>query len=207
MRITPSALLKWTDLAATLVFAVEGASAAVVAGLDVFGLLVIAFVTALVGGIIRDVLLGDTPPASLRSVDYAGFAFLGGAGVFLAYQFVSSIPSWLLTTLDAAGLGLFAVTGAAKALDHGMNELVAVLLGTITAVGGGVVRDMMLNRVPVVLHEHVYAVAALSGALVMVAGTRISRSRPIAMAAGAAACFLLRIVSAWQEWNLPRVHG
>jgi uncharacterized membrane protein YeiH len=204
--ITPAKLLTAVDLAATAVFALEGAAAGVIAGLDVFGMLVIAFCTALVGGIARDLLLGDTPPAALRSIVYPVVAFAGGAVVFISYQVVNSIPSWLLTGLDAAGLSLFAVLGARKALDHRLNGLAAALLGTVAAVGGGVVRDVLLNRVPIVLTAHVYAVAALAGAAVVVIGQKLGWARTAGLAAGAAACFALRIVSVTQHWNLPRVH-
>ncbi len=207
MQITPTHLLVAVDLAATFVFALEGASAGVVAGLDVFGVLVIAFVTALVGGIVRDLLLGQAPPAALRTIRYPLTALAGGLAVVLVYQLINSITPWVLTGLDAAGLSLFAVAGAAKALDYRSNVVTAILLGAITAVGGGVVRDMMLNEVPIVLRAHIYAVAALAGAAVVVGVDRFRCPRALSMSLGAGVCFLLRILSVWQHWNLPRVNG
>lgn len=206
MEISPDRLLLVADLAATLLFAIEGAAAAVPAGLDAFGLLVMAFTSALVGGIVRDVLLGEAPPQALRSATYPLVAFAGGALVFLVYQGVSHISSSVLNPLDAAGLGLFAVVGTTKALDRRLNALAAVLLGTITAVGGGATRDVLLGHVPVVLKAHIYAVAAVAGATVVVLAIRRGVPRPAAMAIGAAACFFLRMVSVWENWNLPRVH-
>jgi uncharacterized membrane protein YeiH len=191
------------DLAATFVFAVEGGLAGVDARLDLFGVLVIALITATGGGMIRDVLMGDTPPRSLRSARYVLFGVGGGAAAFLIHQTLTSVPEHLLTSLDAVGLSLFAVSGAALALAAGMHPLTAVLLGTITAVGGGTIRDILLNRVPVILEANIYAVAALIGAAVMVWLVRSGRPRSQAMALGAACCFVVRIVSVWQDWNLP----
>jgi uncharacterized membrane protein YeiH len=204
--MTPGQLLLVADLAATLLFAVEGAAAAVPAAVDVFGLLVVGFTSALVGGIVRDVLLGERPPRALRSVLYLTVAFAGGALVFLLYKLISSISSSVLDPLDATGLGLFAVTGTTKALDYKLNGLAAVLLGTITAVGGGVTRDVLLRQVPVVLRANIYAVAAIAGAAVVVLATKRSMPRAPAMAIGAVVCFFLRMVSIWEHWNLPRVH-
>ena len=205
MRITAARLLTLTDQAATFLFAVEGALAAVVAGLDLFGILVIAFVTALVGGIIRDVLIGYTPPASLRGASYPAVAFAGAVLVFLLYRSIREVPAGLLLWSDAAGLALFAVVGATKALDFKLTPLVAVLLGTVSAVGGGVTRDVLLNLVPAVLREDIYAVAAAAGGTVTVLCLRLGVPRALAMAAGFVVCFSLRLVSVWQGWSLPHV--
>ena len=168
MKVSADRLLGAFDLAATLIFAVEGARAAVLADLDVFGVLVIAFASSLGGGITRDVLIGDVPPASLRSVRYPATAFGAGMLVIAAYHFSDvALTGWGLTAVDAAGLGLFAVTGAAKALDHGMNWLLAVLLvGPSPPWPGGTIRDVLLNEVPAVLRADIYAVAAIFGAAV-----------------------------------------
>lgn len=205
-RLTADRLFRWVDLSATALFAVEGARLGVAAGLDVFGVLVVAFASALGGGIVRDVLIGDVPPASLRSVAYPVAALAAGVAVLLAYGVAGSVPTGTaMTTLDAAGLGLFAVTGAVKALDHGMNALLAVLLGTMTGVGGGTIRDVLLGIVPGVLREDVYAVAAALGAATVVVALRRGTGRPAAMAAGAAACFVLRVLAVRWGWDLPRL--
>ena len=191
------------DIAGTCVFAVEGALAAMAGRLDLFGVLVLAFCTALGGGIIRDVLLGAAPPAALRDWRYAALAF--GAGL-LTFQFrhqAAQLPGLSLTALDAAGLALFAVAGAGKALDYGIPPFIAPLLGAITAVGGGMVRDICLAHVPVVLRTDIYATAALAGAATLVA-LRGLGLRPVpAAAAGFAVCFLLRLVSVALHWHLP----
>jgi uncharacterized membrane protein YeiH len=205
VRITAGRLLTAADLAATFLFAVEGALIAAAVGLDLFGIMVIGFVSSLVGGIIRDVLIGYTPPASLRGAWYPIVAFTGAAMVFLLHQGVEQLPDILLLWSDAAGLALFAVVGATKAIDFKLNPLIASLLGMVTAVGGGVVRDILLNRVPTILQEDIYAVAALAGAATTVLARRLGASRAVSMALGFLVCFLLRIVSHWQGWNLPRI--
>jgi len=196
-------LLSAVDLAATAVFALEGALAGIVAELDVFGVLVIGIVTATAGGVIRDVLIGDVPPASVRQGRYLGAAVLAGAVAIGFQQLVTHIPSWLLTGLDAAGLALFAVAGTAKALDFGLSAGMAAIMGTVTGVGGGTVRDILLNVVPAVLRNDIYAVAALAGAVVMVVVIRMGAARWVAMTAGAVLAFALRVAAAAGDWNLP----
>ncbi len=192
------------DLIATFVFALEGGGSGAHNGLDVFGILVLAFVVALGGGIVRDVLLGDLPPAAMRSTIYPVVAFTGGVLVVL-FVLVVSIPQMLLTALDAAGLGLFAVVGAVKARDAGLNPLISVLLGTVSGVGGGVIRDVLLNRVPLVLNGQIYASAGLAGAAVAVGLLAAGASRTLAMSVGGVVCFALRMLSVLYGWHLPRV--
>ncbi len=207
MKYPSDKLLSAVDLLGTFVFAVEGAMAAIERSLDFFGILVVAFATALGGGIVRDLLIGAVPPASIRDRRYALTAFAGGVVVFFGHHFVRQTPPFLIIGLDAAGLGLFAMAGAAKALDREIDPFMAVLMGTITGVGGGTIRDIFLARVPAVLRVDIYAVAALAGAAVMVAGVRRGLPRAWMMALGGVLCFLLRVVSVWQHWNLPRVTG
>jgi uncharacterized membrane protein YeiH len=191
------------DLAATFVFAIEGGLAGVQARLDLFGVGVIALITATGGGMIRDVLMGDTPPRALRTARYVLLGIGGGLLAFAVHQTITQVPENLLVGLDAVGLSLFAVSGAALALGAGMHPLTAVLLGTITGVGGGTIRDILLNQVPVILQANIYAVAAALGAGVMVWLVHRGWPRSQAMAVGAVACFTLRIVSVWQGWSLP----
>jgi uncharacterized membrane protein YeiH len=159
-----AALLLAIDLIGTFVFAVEGAMAAVQSSLDILGLMVLAFATSLGGGIIRDVLIGAVPPNSIRDWRYPAAAFAGGAVVFFQSSFVNRVPESLIVRLDAAGLALFAVAGAAKALDFNIHPLLATLMGGITGVGGGTIRDVLLACIPSVLRADVYAAAALAGA-------------------------------------------
>jgi uncharacterized membrane protein YeiH len=194
------------DLAGTFVFALEGAFAAIGGQLDLFGVLVLAFATALGGGIIRDVLMGSLPPSALRGWSYPSTAFLAAA---IAFGFGAhfQIPRGALLTLDAAGLSLFAVAGAEKASNGGIHPLSAILLGTITGVGGGTIRDVLLGHIPAILRVDVYATAALLGAAVLVTGRQLRLSPTVAALTGATACFVLRLLSVWNHWQLPGSTG
>ena len=167
--------------------------------------MVLAFATALGGGIIRDLLIGAVPPNSLRDWRYSAVAFTGAAIVFFMHRFVQGIPNGVMIVLDAAGLALFAVAGTQKALIYKMHPFIAILLGTITGVGGGTIRDMFLARLPNVLRADVYATAAMAGSAAMILGRRVGLPPTLAAILGGVVCFGLRLVSVWQHWNLPRV--
>ena len=199
--------LLFADLAGTLVFAIEGAMAAVDANLDLIGIMVLASCTAFGGGIVRDILLGALPPAALRDWRYPTLGISAAALAFFLHRSVHAVPGAVIQVLDAAGLGLFAVAGTIKAKLHKMNTLVALVLGTITAVGGGTIRDILLGRIPGVFRFEIYATAALAGSAIMIGLRRMRVPSNLAAVIGALACFLLRIVSVWQHWNLPRALG
>ena len=203
----PDRLLFAADIAGTLVFAIEGAMAAVNGNLDLIGIVVLAFCTALGGGLLRDILLGALPPAALRDWRYPTIPIGAAVLVFFLHRQVRAIPAPAIQVLDAAGLALFAVAGTVKARLHKMNALVAVMLGTITAVGGGTIRDVLLNQVPNVLRIEVYATAALVGSACMIAARKLRLSSNAAAAIGAGVCFVLRILGLWRHWNLPRALG
>lgn len=205
LKYDPDTLLLVVDLVGTFVFAVEGGMAAVAGDLDLLGLMALSFVTALGGGIMRDMLIGAIPPNSIRDWRYGTVALSGGVAVFFFSEFFHGVHPTVMTSLDAAGLALFAVAGAAKALEYGLSPFIAVLMGGITGVGGGVVRDVLLAQVPTVLRADVYATAAIAGAAVMVAGLKLRFPRALMMSLGGVVCFLLRMVSVWRHWNLPRV--
>ena len=205
MKYNSATLLLTIDLIGTFVFALEGAMAALENKLDLLGLLVLSFATALGGGIVRDLLIGSIPPAAIRDWRYAAVAFLGGLVVFFWHQFVSQVPNSMLIILDAAGLGLFAVAGAAKALEFGIHPFLAVLMGGVTGVGGGTIRDILLAKIPTVLRADVYATAALAGAAVMIIGAKLSLPPALANILGITVCFMLRVISVWRNWNLPKI--
>jgi uncharacterized membrane protein YeiH len=207
VRYDSARLLLIVDLLGTFVFALEGAIAAVQGNLDLLGVMVLAFATALGGGIVRDLLIDAAPPNAIRDWRYPTTAFIAAAFVFLPHGSVSHIPASFLLTADAAGLSLFAVAGAGKALDFHIHPMLAVLMGGITGVGGGTIRDILLNRIPTVLHSDIYATAALLGATVMVAGLKLKMRPVLATSLGAAACFALRMLAVWHHWNLPKVAG
>jgi uncharacterized membrane protein YeiH len=201
------ALLTTVDLAGTFLFAVEGAMAAIHGNLDFLGMVVLAFATAVGGGIIRDLLIGSVPPGAIKDWRYGAIALAGAATAFFFHQFVQEVPAMLMLTLDAAGLSLFAISGAGKAVEFEIHPAMAVVMGGITGVGGGTVRDLLLAQVPTVLRADVYATAALLGAAILVVGLKLNLPRVAVGVAGGLACFVLRMAAVWFHWHLPRVAG
>jgi uncharacterized membrane protein YeiH len=190
------------DLFGTFVFALSGAMAGVRHRLDLFGVLVLSFAAATAGGITRDLLIGAVPPASIADWRYIVVPVLAGLATFWWHPTVRRLQSPVLV-FDAAGLGLFAVAGALKALAFQLNPLAAVLLGVVTGIGGGMVRDVLVAEVPTVLHAELYAVAALAGAVVVVGGQLLRLpSTPLAIV-GAVLCFGLRLLAIRRGWGLP----
>ena len=193
------------DLAGTAVFAAEGAITAMQSGLDLLGVMVLSFVVALGGGVIRDLLIGATPPNAVRDWRYPALAFLTGLLTFVFHGEARNLLAPLLMVLDAAGLSLFAVAGAQKALSYGISPFISTLMGTITGVGGGVIRDILLARVPMVLVADIYASAAFVGAVVLVVSRRFGLPPMAAALLSGAACFILRVASVSYGWQLPKV--
>jgi uncharacterized membrane protein YeiH len=191
------------DLAGTFAFAISGATAAKQRELDLFGVCALAFTVACGGGIIRDVCIGAIPPAGLTTWYYLATAMLAAATTIGLYPVVERMHRPVIL-FDAIGLSLFAVTGAEKALSVGHNAEVAILLGTTTAVGGGVLRDILLNRVPIILKKEIYASAALVGAAIVVFGKYISLLPGDWISiVGLLTCFVLRMLALRYHWNLP----
>ena len=200
------------DLVGTFVFALSGAAVGIRHKLDLFGVLVLSIVAASAGGITRDVLIGATPPAAIEDWRYLTAGTLAGIITFLSYPIrqESRIDERLrrpILIFDAAGLSLFAVAGALKALAFQLGPVQAVLIGVMTAVGGGVVRDVLVSEVPTVLHSDLYAVAALAGATVVVAGRMLQLPTPPLAMAGALLCFGLRLLAVQRGWHLPTAGG
>jgi len=203
-RHRPSWLVA-ADLVAVLLFAIEGALLGIGAGLTVIGVLTVGFMGSLGGGLVRDLLCHDAPPAALRSVTYPATAFLGGLVAIVGYPALIAVPVEVRGPFDAAALGLFCVVGAMKALDFRMRSLAAVLLGAMSAVGGGVIRDVLLGTVPSALRGDVCAVAALCGAGVTVVALRSGVRRGVAAALGVGTCVAISLLSTTLGWHLPAV--
>lgn len=199
-------LFTFLDLAGTFAFAISGAVAARDRDLDWFGVIAIAFAVACGGGVLRDLCIGAVPPAGLTDWRYLAVA-LAAALMTMATSALILRLAHPVMLFDSLGLGLFAVTGAQKAMIFGHNAEVAVLLGVVTAVGGGVIRDVLLNRVPVILQREIYASAALVGAGIEVAGERLGWVSNGRTWVALAACFALRYLSLRYKWNLPRGSG
>jgi uncharacterized membrane protein YeiH len=190
------------DLTGTFVFAVSGAAAAVKHRLDAFGVLVLCFAAGNAGGITRDIMIGAFPPAAIRDWRYVGVSVLAGVITFFGYPLINRLKSPVLL-FDAAGLGLFCVAGADKALAFHAGPVAATLLGMVTGIGGGMVRDVLVMEVPTVLRTELYAVAALLGAAFTVGGQRLGMPLHVAAPVGAVLCITLRLLALRYGWHLP----
>lgn len=198
-------LLSALDLAGIFVFALQGAIAAAQQDLDLLGLVLVAFVTGLGGGIIRDVLIGDVPPPGIHDWRYGTTAGLAALTVFFGYQSVTEISPPVLVTIDAVGLALFAVAGATKALNFGISAFMSAAMGALSGVGGGVIRGLLLSRVPQILKSDIYALAAYAGAVAVVLGSRAKASPALTGIIAALVCFAFRMASYHYHWQLPHV--
>ena len=203
----PGLLLVVLDMGGIFVFAISGGLVGVRKGLDIFGVLVLAAATGLGGGFLRDVLIGAAPPAALADWRYLVVPVVGGLVTFWFHPALGRMER-LVVLFDAFGLGLFCVVGALKALDYGLGPVPAALLGTLTAVGGGVVRDLLAGRVPVVLRSELYATPALVGASLAVVGESLTAVDTWAYAIPAAVvCTLWRLLAIRRGWQAPRPSG
>ena len=200
---TMSLLLLGFDLLGTFVFALSGGVLAVRHRLDLFGVLVLACVTAVTGGIVRDLLIGAVPPASLADWRYLSVAMLAGLVTFRWHALIERLRSPVLM-FDAAGLALYAVLGTGKALAFGLSPFAATLLGIMSGIGGGIARDLLVARTPVVLQQtELYAVAAMVGGGIVAIAHALDWPQAPAMVVGALLCFGLRFMAIRRGWRLP----
>ena len=200
--MTTTALLV-LDLVGTFAFALNGALTALRATrLDIVGVITLGMITALGGGTLRDVFLDALPPATFLDWRYLAVAAAGGLIAFLTGHHLHRLNG-TINVLDAAGLGLFAVTGALKAVDLGFGPAQAVIVGAITGVGGGTLRDVLIRQVPSVLSSGLYAVPALIGATVVVVADVLDARGAVAAVAGAAVCFAVRMLGMHYDIDAP----
>lgn len=202
---TPSLAL-WLDLIGIFVFGISGAMLGVRRGLDAFGVAVLAVAASLAGGLLRDVALGATPPAALADSRYLIAALCSAMFTFFFHRQIERVTRPVMV-LDALGLGLFAVSGCRKAMLFGLEPLPAILIGVLTAVGGGVVRDILVTETPRILREEVYALAALVGACMIYAADRLNFDPLLSAIVSILAVFAIRVVSVWRGWRAPRAPG
>jgi len=202
MPADPSPTQLALDLAGCFVFALSGGLAAVRARLDVFGVLVVGTVTAIGGGILRDVLVGLAPPNALRHWPYLAVPAVAAGLVFVWHPALTRLRRPIVV-LDAAGLGLFTVTGTRVGLEHGLGPAGAIAVGLLTGIGGGVLRDVLLREIPLVLRRgEIYALAAAVGAVLVVIGDQLHGLAGW-QAGGAVAVFGLRMLAVWRHWVAP----
>ena len=192
------------DLLGTFVFALSGAAAGVKAKLDLFGLIVLAFATGNAGGITRDLLIGAVPPAALRDWYFLGTCILAALITFWWYPQIDVNRKPVLL-FDSVGLALFAVTGTQKALAAGLNPVMAAVMGMLSGVGGGILRDILVNETPTILYADLYAVAALAAGAVVAIGHLLHYPSFASMIAGSAFCCGLRVMAIFYGWHLPIV--
>ncbi len=186
----------------TFAFGLSGGILAVKKRMDLFGVLVLSVATGLGGGIMRDLILGHTPPATITDWRYLAAAALAGIIVFLWYNRIANHGTFV-TTFDAVGLSVFTVTGTVIALDASLGPAPAALLGMLTGVGGGVLRDVLAAEVPLIFRSEVYAVASMLGAVIIIVASQAGFSGIRAEILAALATFILRMVSVQRGWKIP----
>lgn len=191
-----------TNLFGTFVFATSGAALAMQRKFDLFGVLVLAAVTALFGGVAGDILIGTLPPDVVRSWHACAVALAAGLLTFVGRPLLDRIRQPVLL-FDALGLGLFAVTGAQKAIVFGIDPPMAALLGMTTGIAGGMLRDLLVARVPIILRTDIYAVAALAGSTIVAIGAWLHWAPCPTMVIGAIVCVSLRLLAMYRHWALP----
>ena len=196
-------LLYLLDLIGTAAFAASGAWLGVRRHMDLFGVLVLGLVTAVGGGTLRDLLLGDIPPFSLQDETYLYVAILAALFVFINRERFKLFEKPLLY-LDAVGLGTFVVIGTTKALDFELGFLGAVLMGLMTATAGGLVRDVLANEVPLILRREIYASACLAGGVLLVILEQADIARPISAILAAVTVIAVRLLAIHYNWSLPK---
>ena len=190
------------DLLGVFAFALSGGTRAVERRLDLFGVLFLAFVAATTGGVLRDVLIGATPPYAIANGLYVVTSTLAGLLCWFAYGAIKRL-SRPVALFDAIGLGLSAVVGARMALDVHLPAMMAALLGMLSAIGGGMARDILTTRTPMVLHKDIYALAALAGAATMTLGRAAGAPDDVSILVGAALTIGLRLTAMTRDWQLP----
>ena len=196
------ALVRVLDLAGTFVFALSGGLLAAERRFDLVGVVVLSVAAGCAGGMIRDVLL-DRPPVALEGDEYLLTGLAAAALVAVAGRAVAR-GGPAVAVLDAGGLALFVVVGTQVALAEGTSVLVAVTMGVITGAGGGVVRDVLAQRTPLVLEREVYVVPAVLGGLVVAAGDAAGADGTLTALVGAGAVLVVRLLSLWRRWSVPR---
>ncbi|TCJ28360.1 trimeric intracellular cation channel family protein [Nocardioides jejuensis] len=191
------------DLSAIIVLAISGGLTAVRAQLDVVGVLVLATVTGLGGGVLRDVFIGASPPAAFLDGRYLLAAVVAGSATFLLHPALERAEGYI-NVFDAFGLGLFTAAGAVKAVDHGLAVLPAILVGVVAGVGGGIMRDTLIDRVPLILRkDELYAIPASAGATIAVVGLTVVDAVGPSVVAAASVTIVWRLLAIWRGWTAP----
>jgi uncharacterized membrane protein YeiH len=193
------------ELIGLYAFATSGALMAIRKGFDAVGIVILAEITALGGGVARDLAIGATPPAAFINSNYLLIPVVAAAMTFFAHPVVEKL-NFAILVFDAAGLALFCVTGTSKALEYDLGMLAAVTLGVTTAVGGGLMRDVIARETPALVRveAELYSVPATAGAAIVAATYDSGLSRPFTAIGGAVFVFLFRLVAMIRHWHAPQ---
>lgn len=196
---------KLIDILGTIAFAISGVYAAMEKRLDLFGVIIIAFVTAIGGGTIRDLMIGDLPVSWIRNINYT-FVILATTLVVIFFRNLLKNFQKTLLVFDSIGLGLFTIVGIEKGIQFGLHPVVCVALGTITGCFGGVIRDMLINTIPVIFHKEIYASACIAGGtvffLLMISGVNTELNEAVCIVL----IFLIRMLAIRYNWQLPGIY-
>lgn len=196
---------RWIDVLGTIAFAVSGVYAALEKKLDLFGVIIIAFVTAIGGGTIRDMLIGDLPVAWIRSTHYTVIILVTAIIVILFRRSIRNFKKTLLV-FDSLGLGFFTILGLQKGIAFDLHPIVCVALGTITGCFGGVVRDMLLNNIPIIFHKEIYASACIAGGTVFFVLKSLHFNEELNETVSIAVIFAIRMLAIRYDWELPGLY-
>lgn len=199
-------LLYALDLIGTAAFAASGAWAGIRRNMDLFGVMVLGLVTAIGGGTLRDILLGDSPPFCFKDETYLYLTIAVSLTTFILYRRLDSLRHPLLY-FDAIGLGTFVVIGTEKALRFNLGFLGAVMMGVMSATAGGIMRDVLANQIPLILRKEIYASACLAGGALLALLHYLEFTRPAALLIAALAVIALRLLAIRYNWALPRAHN
>jgi uncharacterized membrane protein YeiH len=206
MAVQDSRLLRVIDLAGTFVLAIQGASIGAEKGLDFLGVLVISLVTAMGGGIARDLLVGEHPPEALRGWPVPAVALAGGLFTIFSFRVIEQVPEMALLIVDALGLALLAVSGVEKAIEYKLTPIAAVIMGAIAGTGGLTMGEVLLAQIPTILRTDFLASAAILGSIAMVIARKLGLGANWAALLGGAICFVSRTIAILQHWHLPTPH-
>ena len=193
------------DILGTAAFSISGVFAAMEKKLDIFGIFIIAFITAIGGGTIRDVIIGDFPVTWMRSGNYSIVIFLSASIAILFYQRIKDYGRILLL-FDSIGIGFFTVLGIHKGIDFDFSPGLCVALGTITACFGGLIRDITLNQIPHIFHKEIYATACIFGGILYFVLLKMSLPGAVLDAICISTIVLVRLIAVKYNWSLPVIY-
>lgn len=193
------------DILGTAAFSISGVFAAMEKKLDIFGIFIIAFITAIGGGTIRDVLIGDFPVSWMRTANYSIVIFVSAAIAMLLHNLIKDYTR-ILTVFDSIGLGFFTVLGIHKSIEFGFSTGLCIAMGTITACFGGMIRDIVLNQIPHIFHKEIYATACILGGMMYFILRRTDLPATALDAICVAMIVVIRLVAVRYNWSLPRIY-